>query len=70
MKNFKLLMLFLIIVAGISFAAGRSNRAEREKRGSKPRISDVLPRKYCGKDTSGNWIPCDNGGDGPIPMPE
>ena len=59
MKNFKLLMLLLVVVAGISYAAGRSNSAERQRRGKgNSRVIDVKPRKYCGKDGSGNWIEC------------
>jgi hypothetical protein len=68
MKNFKFLILLLVVVAGISFAAGRNNRAERAKRGKgNSYIIDVQPRRFCGKDGSGHWIPCEGGGEKPMP---
>lgn len=60
MKNVKLLMLLLLLVAGVSFAAGRSNRRTREKIGNTERkVYDRKERKYCGKDESGIWYTCD-----------
>ena len=50
MKNFKFLILLLVVVAGISFAAGRNNRAERAKRGKgNSYIIDVQRNKGLGE---------------------
>ncbi|RRD41064.1 hypothetical protein EII29_01040 [Leptotrichia sp. OH3620_COT-345] len=59
MKNLKVLMMLLLIVAGISFAAGRSNKAARDKKGlTRTENSDAGFRKYCGRDESGFWLEC------------
>ena len=59
MRNLKLLMLLLLLVAGISFAGGRSNRIAKERSGNTRKVYDKQNGRMCESEVDGKWYKCD-----------